>query len=151
MSEDPTIKAMLLSYDKTAQRLMDGERIEGEDLYRFLGITGVLSVQMQRQLWTQEELRKQIKEQQDERCLSCPNSMAIAALTRAASTPTIPPPSAPESKQDIWTMLATEFAKNMRLFIWLVVTAALIVTLAIIVTDKIEETGKAVAAATNQE
>jgi len=148
MSDDPTIKALLVSYEKTAQKLSDGIEVEKDELYRFMGLTGILSVQMQRQLWTQKELEDQIKALQEKRCLTCPNSLALAKLMEAASPIPPLPPSAPESKQGVWTMLATSFAQNMRLFIILVVLSLLAVALTIIVSGKIEETGKAVATAT---
>ena len=138
MPIDPTMQAMLVSYDKTAQRLMDGDKIEGEELYRFLGITGVLSVQMQQRLWTQEELREQIETAQAKRCETCPNSKAIAALTAASAKPAMPL-SAPDSKQDIWAMIATSVAQNMKTLIICLFAAITIVSAAIVVTRQIAE------------
>lgn len=138
MPIDPTMQAMLVSYDKTAQRLMDGDKIEGEELYRFLGITGVLSVQMQQRLWTQEELREQIETAQAKRCETCPNSKAIAALTAASAKPAVPL-SAPDSKQDVWTMFATALAKDMKTLIICVFAAITAVAATVVVTRQIAE------------
>lgn len=138
MPQDPTIQAMLISYDKTAQRLMDGEKIEGDELYRFLGVTGVLSVQMQRQLWTQEELRQHIKDEQKEQCKSCANSKAIEVLMASLSAKPSPP-SAPESPQNVWTMLATSVAQNMRVIVIVAGISVAILGVSIVFTRQITE------------
>ena len=148
MPIDPTMQAMLVSYDKTAQRLMDGDKIEGDERYRFLGITGVLSVQMQQRLWTQEELREQIETAQAKRCETCPNSKAIAALTAASAKPVVPL-SAPDSKQDVWAMIATSVAQNMKTLIICVFAAITVMGVTVIATKQIAEAANAGVAITN--
>ena len=151
MPQDPTISAMLQSYDKTAQRLMDGDKIEGDELYRFLGVTGVLSVQMQRQLWTQEELRENIAREQKEQCKACPNSKAIevimAGMSAKSAVATESTPNLPAGS--MWPIFAKALAANMKTLIISAVAAVLIATVTAIVSGRVAEVAAAVASTSN--
>lgn len=84
MARDELTDLLMTSYNETAGKLSRGETISEDDLRKFLGLTGLMQVQMQNKLWTQSELEKQIDERMEKRCTVCPNSKAIAVLTAAA-------------------------------------------------------------------
>ena len=146
MSQDETIKALLVSYERTAQKLSDGIKVGDDELMRFMGLTGILSVQMQRRLWTQEELKLQIEACQDKRCESCPNSKALSVLMseRVAK----PAACAPDAPQNVKAMLLTALAQNMRAAIITLGVVVVILGLAITFTRQIPETAGAVTTTT---
>lgn len=141
MPQDEMLKTALIVYEITAGKLSRNEPVSEEELRKFLGLTGMLNVQMMRQLWTQEELDKQIDERVKSKCASCENTKTIATLAAAAQKPA---PAAPESPQNIKTMFATAVAQNMRtLIVMLFITVTVLGTF-IIFTRQISEAAEAV-------
>lgn len=133
MSHDELPSPMMTIYNETADKLSRGMPISDDELRRFLGVTGLMQVQMQSQLWTQAELEKQIDERLKNRCASCPNSAQLAALAKTAET-------APAEKLTFKQMMLEALAANMKTFI---ITVGIVVTLlglSIVFTRQIAET-----------
>lgn len=135
------LKTALIGYEITAAKLSRNEAVSEEELRKFLGLTGMLSVQMMRQLWTQEELDRQIDDRVKAKCATCENTKMIASLTAAAQKPA---PAAPESPQNVTTMFATAIAANMKTLIIMAFLAVITLGTFVIFTRQIAEAAGAV-------
>lgn len=146
MGQDELLKTALIGYEITAGKLSRNEAVSEEELRKFLGLTGMLSVKMMQQLWTQEELEKKIEDGVKSRCATCDNKKTIDALVLAVQKPTlVQATQAHEPPQNVRTMLAVAFAENMKTFIICVVTALSVAIIAAIVSGRIAEVAAAVA------
>ena len=129
MSQDEILKTALSGYEITADKLSRGEKVSEDELRKFQGLTAMLLVKMMRQLWTQEELEDQIDKRVEAKCQMCPNSKALGILMDSHTKQATPPPAAPESPQNIRTMLATSLANRMTTAIVSAAAALVIVVL----------------------
>lgn len=137
MSHDELPSPMMTIYNETADKLSRGMPISDDELRRFLGVTGLMQVQMQSQLWTQAELEKQIDERLKNRCASCPNSAQLAELVKKDA---VEKETAPAEKLTFKQTMLEALAENMKTAI---ITAGIVVTLlglSIIFTRQIAET-----------
>ena len=145
MGQDELLKTALIGYEITAGKLSRNEAVSEEELRKFLGLTGMLSVKMMQQLWTQEELEKKIEDGVKTRCATCDNKKTIDALVLAVQKPTLVQATQAHEPQNVRTMLAVAFAENMKTFIICVVTALSVAIIAAIVSGRIAEVAAAVA------
>lgn len=112
---------LLERYVKTAQALSDGKQLPADQLAAFQGETGILLAEIYEQLWTKEELDRQMRELIDDKCRKCKQDRALDEQAKAAAR------ALPQTT--IKQQLGQALVANMRT---LIVCATIIVTAAII-------------------
>ena len=137
MSTDPTMKALLKHYKDTAEKLQNNEAISQEELYRFLGLTGIINVQTLEQLWTQEELEKTIALKQKAHCDACENTAQLRLLKEQGYFGVRAPAKEEKPKVssfDVWLLVRDNFKS----LVW----AAATVLICFGVTGNLDKLGK---------